>query len=1138
MATASFTITVTPSAYPDRWPCTWLAGLGIPYELVGGATTAMASDADPESPAVSLFPAPGTTASGLFLHPGPAQGIAFTTVLDFTAPEGAGLDLFLPPDPKNPNAPPLVSLRVKGAGYNVKANKRSAADPSTTMRALAVNTNGQWLEPLSFTAAEMAADGVLDLASMGGATNFHVTVALNLQDGSLSIEFPGSVKPSASGRKGWDGCIYGPDRPVKKLTSRVMLIPPAAPGIPPITDLYLYASGVGELPIQQPTLTAQGKRWGDGHVTLMKAYDDGVEFRALGNGGGVHAEFGEAASFSLRMEHFENGDLPNQEALFRIGIGPLALTNRPAPPLPPIDLRLADDPTGAGVACAVDFSALGASNLTLQLWSSGALVKELHHVDGKLNTPGCTLSRWPGVLGCPGVGVLSLSDPAPFSVSWPDGSSDSGDELRLLPELPAGVTGPAAFGRLDMVTSAEATWRLHVLQVNPSPLIVPLRILCPDNLVTAATSTNGATVTYFPTVLFGDCPLLPVADLTCTPPSGSVFPIGTTTVTCSAHNGCGETTSCSFTVTVNAPLVVQVPEHFFPTNALPPANGLYFSPAQGFATYANGIIIRDIRHRRFAQGFRPPDPGTTNVNRCDSQVAMEVSMDGGLSFASLIAPASVSVSIQASSNPGLSQAFDTEMLQLDIPGGTLPAGMRLRESPTRQSKGKTTVRAVPGGYMISSFFDIFTEVSLDGGQTWSPAQGAGHVELGSDAALVPAVQEPTNLLPPPNGFYTSAQGPYQLAPRLRLASLRSRLFSHAQAPPTTGPDTVSCDAQLDLELSTDDGASFQAVRCPAPLAMQVAPASAGADQLFDTEMLSLSCSVPGTIVMIRESPTEPSRGQTEMRAQADGTYRISSFFDIFLELSLDGGLTWTPATCGPIRLALQDQAPEHLFLTPNLPPPGGYAGLGGNQLYANGVLLSNLVQDHFTQAQPPPPPGGSQTESFGSRIRGLISLNGGASFAPFSASADAGMRVSSSMDSGSTRFFDTEMLSLNLAGGTLPGGIMVRESPSKASLGRTSIRQSATTYRISSFFDIFTEISLDGGQNWSPSVGAPATLAVAALRPVLSVGFSPANLSFSWSAGGVLQQSTDLINWTDVPGATSPFPVIPIGSNMFYRISQ
>lgn len=65
--------------------------------------------------------------------------------------------------------------------------------------------------------------------------------------------------------------------------------------------------------------------------------------------------------------------------------------------------------------------------------------------------------------------------------------------------------------------------------------------------------------------------------------------------------------------------------------------------------------------------------------------------------------------------------IDTELLQLDISGGDLPAGVMIRESPTRSSLGQVTLQEVSGGYMVDSFFDVFFDLSLDGGQSWLPA---------------------------------------------------------------------------------------------------------------------------------------------------------------------------------------------------------------------------------------------------------------------------------------------------------------------------------------------------------------------------------------------------------------------------------
>lgn len=68
-------------------------------------------------------------------------------------------------------------------------------------------------------------------------------------------------------------------------------------------------------------------------------------------------------------------------------------------------------------------------------------------------------------------------------------------------------------------------------------------------------------------------------------------------------------------------------------------------------------------------------------------------------------------------------AYDTRMLQLEFSGGNLPAGMMIRESPTLPSHGQTLVResptlpSRPTSYRVSSFFDVFTELSLDSGQS-------------------------------------------------------------------------------------------------------------------------------------------------------------------------------------------------------------------------------------------------------------------------------------------------------------------------------------------------------------------------------------------------------------------------------------
>ncbi len=72
-------------------------------------------------------------------------------------------------------------------------------------------------------------------------------------------------------------------------------------------------------------------------------------------------------------------------------------------------------------------------------------------------------------------------------------------------------------------------------------------ITCPTNL-TVSTCAPSAVVNYPTPTLSGSCGTDMV--IVCTPPSGSAFPLGTTTVTCAAFGPQGSQVACSFTVTV------------------------------------------------------------------------------------------------------------------------------------------------------------------------------------------------------------------------------------------------------------------------------------------------------------------------------------------------------------------------------------------------------------------------------------------------------------------------------------------------------------------------------------------------------------------------------------------------------------
>ncbi len=86
-----------------------------------------------------------------------------------------------------------------------------------------------------------------------------------------------------------------------------------------------------------------------------------------------------------------------------------------------------------------------------------------------------------------------------------------------------------------------------------------IELNCPANIVTNNDAgVCGANVS-FPAPMPGNVPA--GITITYSPPSGSFFPLGNTTVTCTASNAIGDSESCTFTVTVtdNEPPVITCP---------------------------------------------------------------------------------------------------------------------------------------------------------------------------------------------------------------------------------------------------------------------------------------------------------------------------------------------------------------------------------------------------------------------------------------------------------------------------------------------------------------------------------------------------------------------------------------------------
>lgn len=137
-----------------------------------------------------------------------------------------------------------------------------------------------------------------------------------------------------------------------------------------------------------------------------------------------------------------------------------------------------------------------------------------------------------------------------------------------------------------------------------------------------------------------------------------------------------------------------------------------------------------------------PPPGVFHNDPVPSGAALGISLNGLPPGVPWEVPPGI-LNIGSSGNDGVN--FQTEMLAMHLVKVSDPGpparSFYLRESPSLASLGQTHITPDGGGmFRIDSFFDVFTELSLDDGQTWLPATN-GSVRLN----LIPAPGAPALL---------------------------------------------------------------------------------------------------------------------------------------------------------------------------------------------------------------------------------------------------------------------------------------------------------------------------------------------------------------------------------------------------------
>ncbi len=546
------------------------------------------------------------------------------------------------------------------------------------------------------------------------------------------------------------------------------------------------------------------------------------------------------------------------------------------------------------------------------------------------------------------------------------------------------------------------------------PVLTP----CPAPIVTTTTNAAGRAVTYTPPTATDGCgPANPV--VTCTPVSGSTFPIGTTVVSCCATDNCGNFDCCTFPVTVQkADPCTQLDNNNGTVN-LPPAGCPYLSPDQ-VHMLINGLpagttILAQPLHHDFLCGNRPGVPGqnpavcsfvipgctNTGGDLGGEQECADSTLDLHLRGTGLLngydSMKTMPVSFQTAIGPRTPgdpvQSFDTEMFRLQ---GQLPPGdpdfdlLRITAGNDfgLPSPGHTTLKTTdtpgPGAtWTVDSFFDITYRIDF-----------VGH-----------------------------SGGPFGGMSGSTTGTIRMLTGNGVQ---------LICPKNVDV---TSSGSTV--VTYPDPV-------------------VSSPCT-PVTVQCVPPSGSTFAYGTTVVTCTAQDACGQS-------------------AVCEFTVTVLRDYPTPIDSPTPNCPPPGRFVSpditaLTSYQVSPSQVyVIKNVCHGGWTPGPNPPPTTGYQTNQFNSGGRILVSSDGGNHFDVFTVSGPTTVTLTPTTKNGNTQDYDTEMLQLDLSG----GGIMIRESPTLQSLGR--VRESPTLqptghYQIASFFDVFTELSVDGGQSWHAASG-------------------------------------------------------------------
>jgi hypothetical protein len=245
----------------------------------------------------------------------------------------------------------------------------------------------------------------------------------------------------------------------------------------------------------------------------------------------------------------------------------------------------------------------------------------------------------------------------------------------------------------------------------------------------------------------------------------------------------------------------------------------------------------------------------------------------------------------------------------------------------------------------------------------------------------------------------------------------------------------------------------------------------------------------------------------------------------------------------------------HAFLNETFPSPNGAynsiqgTNFGGLSLdavnYTNGGVLTvrSFSIRNFPSPILLPTVNSSDTYTNPNTLVTMQMSFDGISFFSAQATGQVSMVISNGNDvTGNITSYDTELLALNLTGSTVQfGSFKIRESPTKASLGKHLVKETAGGSVIAGYFDFSSELSVNNGETWAAAnrpIRVKLETTCGAAGAQLSITRTNSAVRISWADSSYRLQSRQSllpgIAWSDVPGSS---PVILQTTNTgFYRL--